>query len=130
MIIGAFAVVTSPETGNFLLGLRKDGKFGFFGGRCEKDELPPITVIREFYEETNVVIQNINLLGKLEPKKRYKRIVWFYEVDLYETVVLKLNDEHRIPLVKLVGPQKNPVKAIKQAIIHNYFKTEGMVQLK
>jgi len=91
MNIGAFAVVTSPETGNFLLGLRKDGKFDFFGGRCEKNELPPIAVIREFYEETNVVIHSMNLLDKIEKKGR---IVWFYEVDLYETVVLKLSDEH------------------------------------
>ena len=123
MKIGSFAVVSCPTTGRFLMGRRRsDNLWCFFGGnRKGKKELPAITLIREFHEETGISLQTIEYAAKIENEKR---TVWIYEVDLYETAVISLSKEHEACLwwewneLKHMQPEKmnTPTQLIMQKL--------------
>lgn len=89
---GSFAVISCPASGKILMGKRKDGLWCFFGGnRDGKKEVPSITVIRELDEEIGIAILSLNYADVVETEAR---TVWIFEIDLYETAIIKLSKEH------------------------------------
>lgn len=110
---GSFAVVSCPVSAKFLIAKRKDGIWCFFGGNAKKNEIPAITLLREFHEETGIELDTLNYGDKIETEAR---VVYLYDVDLYETAIIKLSKEHtqyrwlyweelkNIPATKLNAP--------------------------
>lgn len=99
--IGVSCLLYNKDLG-FLLGLRKGsheaGKWSCPGGHLEENETPEECIIREVFEETGIIINNITPLTFKyeefpESNKRYINLVYYTEVDNNVKAELKEPDK-------------------------------------
>ncbi len=66
-----------------LLILKPSGRYGMPGGKAEYEELPIKTAAREFYEETNLKVNNLALcaVSKIETTKKQFDLYTFFSND-------------------------------------------------
>ena len=94
----AFVIAQCPHTGLVLMGLRSmwsknGGKWNFFGGHLKRGESPEFAAVREFAEETGIVLHAF-ALNLSEVFYFPERTIWLYRASVYHKHPIKLNEEH------------------------------------
>ncbi len=66
-----------------LLILKPSGRYGMPGGKTEYEELPIKTAAREFFEETNLKVNNLSLcaISQIETTKKSFELYTFFSND-------------------------------------------------
>ncbi len=78
----------------YLLFKRRDSNlYSLPGGHVEEGETPLDAVIREIYEELNITIPNVKLVGRY-PYKNEVLNVYYYNNTEFDTSSIMLDDEH------------------------------------
>ena len=78
----------------YLLFKRRDSNlYALPGGHVEEGETPLDAVIREIYEELNITIPNVKLVGRY-PYKNEVLNVYYYNNTEFDTSSIMLDDEH------------------------------------
>jgi 8-oxo-dGTP diphosphatase len=78
----------------YLLFKRNDNNlYALPGGHVEEGETPLDAVIREIYEELNITIPNVKLVGRY-PYKNEVLNVYYYNNTEFDTSSIMLDDEH------------------------------------
>jgi 8-oxo-dGTP diphosphatase len=78
----------------YLLFKRRDSNlYALPGGHVEEGETPLDAVIREIYEELNITIPNVKLVGRY-PYKNEVLNVYYYNNTEFDTSSILLDDEH------------------------------------
>jgi len=93
LILPGSVVIIQNEHGDILLQERKPGVFGLPGGLMDLGESLEETAIREVFEETNLKVENLELLHVFSGKDYYFKIHngdEFYSV----TAVYRTSDFH------------------------------------
>ena len=90
----AFIIPICPSTDKVLMCQNKNEKWAFFGGRESKRDLdtPMITALREFKEETDLSLCNVN--HNVNFIDRDDQQICVFDAELYETAVIKIGKEH------------------------------------
>jgi 8-oxo-dGTP pyrophosphatase MutT (NUDIX family) len=127
----AFVICISPVTDKILMGKKtKSEKWGFFGGKIEKDEDPRDAARREFIEETGVYPTNLKPHFIIKMKNRIIHAFAFNQ--LTETgLTIKLSEEHSeykwfTDEEFNAANLKKSALVIHQSIAHTMDITEGL----